>query len=333
MGRYRGEGLYLFDLNTLGSRNFRHTAGRKGQICSNYVRSLEYDSQGRLWIGTFGGLDIYDNGNFTNYTGDTPGGLSQKSVRSIFRDNQNGMWLGTYFGGVDYWAPLKNRCRNIRKSHDKNGLNDNIISCITEDFDGILWIGTNTGGVNRYNPSTGRFSHYPLPGNVRPADIESNDIKAIFIDRDSPVVYIGAHAGGLNILDKRSGKISNYGFGEDKTLPQDVYSIRKAGPGKLWIGSLQGLYVFDTARRTFEKVTQDMDGNPISLQMIQVIFEDSDRNLWIGGEEGMQVFRISDRGLSGGQHSGTVTHNIRPVGDGKLHRNDMDRYPCGTLRI
>lgn len=287
-----GDGLYRLGIKDLRLTNWRHTRGKQGnELCSNYVRSLAFDNKGRLWIGTFNGLNILDDGHFMTMTSDpfTQGSLSQNSVRSIFRDIQDGMWLGTYFGGVNYWNSLKNNFVNIQRSQNGKSLNDNIISCIVEDGDRTLWIGTNSGGVNHYNPETGKFSYYPLQENARPADIESNDIKAIYIENGSPLIYIGAHAGGLNILDSRNGRIENFETLTSVCPPQDVYSILRKDGRYLWVGTLNGLYTFDKVTKRFEKEETGTAGNQRTPVFIKVLFMDSERNLWIGGEDGLRV--------------------------------------------
>src|SRR3712207_7359760 len=50
-----------------------------------------------------------------------------------FMDSQGGMWLGTYFGGLNYYHPIRNRFKNIRRIPYKNSLSDNVVSCIVED--------------------------------------------------------------------------------------------------------------------------------------------------------------------------------------------------------
>ncbi len=291
-----GDGLFLLDLKNSARKNYRHGTGT---VKSNYIRSLSFDTEGRLWIGTFNNLTVYDTGNdsFTHFSSDPfiPESLSQNSIRSIYRDDQGGIWLGTYFGGVNYWHPLRERFTKIQQRPDGNSLNDNIISCIIEDGEGIMWIGTNKGGVNRYDPASNTFSHYDLH-NRSVEEIESNDIKAIYADPANGMVYIGAHAGGLNILDRKSGRIEHYRSTEEQ-LPQDIYSIIPADDGRLWIGSLQGLYVFSKNTGLISPVETDLNGDRIPKIQIRALFRDSKHRLWIGGENGMSVYGTSGTGL------------------------------------
>lgn len=287
-----GDGLYRICPKENICENFRHS-DRPGSIGSNYIRSLGIDGNGKLWVGTFNCLNIYDPGTetFETYKSNAfvEGSLSQNSVRSIMKDSQGGMWLGTYFGGVDYWHPLRERFANIRRTAGSNSLNDNIISCIVEDpSDGTVWIGTNNGGVNRYNPATGQFRSYGLAACERTDGMESKDIKEIHIDRLSGDIYIGAHAGGLNILRKGSTGTEQCRTA-DTNGPRDIYSIAEAYGQKLWIGSLQGLYLYDKKSGRFILKDRDDSGRDIQKLSIRRLMYDSSGRLWVGGENGIVV--------------------------------------------
>lgn len=289
-----GDGLYRIDLQTKESRHFTQN---NSSLPSNYVRALETDSSNQVWIGTFNNLCIYDGwkDKFSVYPSNTasPESLSQQSVRSIFRDNQGGMWLGTYFGGLNYYHPLKMRFKNIRRIPYINSLSGNIVSSIIEDRDGTIWIGTNEGGVSHYNPQTGIFGHYLR--STRKNGVESNDVKAIHIDYRLGKVYIGMHIGGLNVIDRNTGSVSHFNA---ENGPSDVYAIVPKDDRTLYIGSLEGLFLFDTGRETFRQV-KSPDKNINSR--IMAIFEDSYGRLWLGGDSGLQVFESGTDGADIGR--------------------------------
>ena len=107
-----GDGLFMYDAKTKELKNYRYESEQSG-LNSNYVRSLELDTENRLWVGTYSGLNIYkeatDNFSSIKSSEIQEGSLSQNSVRSIFKDSQGGMWLGTYWCGLNYYHPLCNR--------------------------------------------------------------------------------------------------------------------------------------------------------------------------------------------------------------------------------
>ena len=290
-----GAGLFLINPKTKEIKNYLHSPSNPKSISSNYIRSLAMDSQNRLWIGTFNDLNIYHEGtdSFASYSSNPVenGSLSQRSVRSIFMDSQGGMWLGTYFGGLNYYHPIRNRFKNIRNIPYKNSLSDNVVSCIVEDKDKNLWIGTNDGGLNLYNPITQRFTSYTLQEDESARGIGSNNIKAVYVDEKKSLVYIGTHAGGLSILHRNIGQVENFNQRNSQLVNENVYAILPDGEGNLWLGTLSALVRFNPEQRSFTTIEKEKDGTPVVSKQITTLFRDSHKRLWIGGEEGLSVFK------------------------------------------
>lgn len=290
-----GAGLFLINPKTKEIKNYLHSPSNPKSISSNYIRSLAMDSQNRLWIGTFNDLNIYHEGtdSFASYSSNPVenGSLSQRSVRSIFMDSQGGMWLGTYFGGLNYYHPIRNRFKNIRNIPYKNSLSDNVVSCIVEDKDKNLWIGTNDGGLNLYNPITQRFTSYTLQEDESARGIGSNNIKAVYVDEKKSLVYIGTHAGGLSILHRNSGQVENFNQRNSQLVNENVYAILPDREGNLWLGTLSALVRFNPEQRSFTTIEKEKDGTPVVSKQITTLFRDSHKRLWIGGEEGLSVFK------------------------------------------
>ena len=296
-----GDGLWRLELNGKYCVAADRFSPRDG-LPSSFVRSLAADDSGRLWVGTYGGLSILEDGSFTPVLSDSfrEGALSQNSVRSICRDSQGGMWLGTYFGGLNYWHPLRNHFSTLHRQQYLNSLNDNVVSCMAEDADGRVWIGTNTGGVNLWDSSKGTFRYWPMKSGDGNSP-ESNDVKAIWVDDAAGKVYVGAHAGGLSCISMDSGAVKRFDSEASSAGERllDVYSIiPKPSSSMLWLGTLEGVRLFD--RRTGKISVPGFSGSAKSSAMnsARSILLDSYGRLWAGGGNGLTVFSVSDGCLS-----------------------------------
>ena len=287
-----GSGLYKINPQTKELIHYTHIPGKKGSISSDYIRSLMLDSENTLWIGTINSLNIYNEtaDSFDSYTSNSEvsGSLSQTSVRDIFMDTQGGMWLGTYYGGLNYYHPLKDRFHNIQSLAKENSLNSNTIGCIREDAQKGIWIGTNNGGLNYYNPQTSKFTYY-----TQKDGLESNDIKAIYIDEAQNLVYIGTHTGGLSILHRNSGRIETF----NNRNTRNLYDILPAINGDLWITGMTALLRFSPRQKTFTRITHQSDGRPLEQEGFTYILRDSKQRLWIGSEKGLNVYTEDYNGL------------------------------------
>lgn len=286
-----GSGLYLYDLKTAKLRNYRYEDKTTGLI-SNYVRSLALDQENRLWVGTYSGLNIYEEGNDSFASIENSiiriGVLSQNSVRCIFKDSQGGMWLGTYWGGLNYYHPLCNRFQQIKHIPFYNSLSDNVVSCIVEDKNKNLWMGTSDGGLNFYDSATKTYKNYLFNPDTSDG-VPFKDVKTVYVDEATDKVYVGAHAGGMMVLHRKTGKKEFYNH-QNSDLPSNhIYSIISDGKGGLWIASLDYLLHFDVDKKHFTVIDKDAEGRPIQKYNL-LLYRDSKGRIWVGGKMGLSVY-------------------------------------------
>lgn len=285
-----GNGLYMYDTKTKELKNYQSENGQSGLI-SNYVRSLELDTENRLWVGTYSGLNIYkeatDNFSSIKSSEIQEGSLSQNSVRSIFKDSQGGMWLGTYWGGLNYYHPLCNRFQRVKHVPFLNSLSNNVVSCIVEDNGHNLWIGTSDGGLNFYDSTSKLYKNYLFQSGA--LDVPFKDIKTVYVDEAHDKIYVGAHAGGMMALHRKSGQVEYFNRQNSNLPSNNIYSIISDENGGLWIASLEYLLHFDIDKRNFTVVDKDTNGRKLQ-QYNRLLFRDSRKRIWVGGEMGVSVY-------------------------------------------
>lgn len=277
-----GNGLWQFNLR---SRKLSRIGEGHG---IDFVRCMLRDRLGRLWVGTFTGLYIYDadikdiiHSDNTSIPQDA---LSHSSVRRMYADRQGGIWLGTYFGGLNYYHPQLLQFTTLRKTgNDLYSLNDNIAGPLAEDNFGNIWIGTNNGGVNIYNPASGEFRKITCSGGLG-----SNDVKAIYIDERQQTAYIGTHIGGITEVS-----LDTYRAKGDRDTSASVYDILPAGSGsKLWLATLDGVCLYDKNGGFSHAITSE--GIPT---VTTNLMRDSKGRIWISGQGGVAVFSEKDDNL------------------------------------
>ncbi len=297
-----GNGLYKTDgeFQITGHYSTRNP-NAKG-FASDYVRVVKSDGAGKLWIGTFEGLVIYDQatGRFTPYLFEhnDETSINHNSIRSIYKDNQGGMWLGTYYGGVSYYHPLAFRFDLIRHRPAHNSLADNTVSCITEEVPtGNLWIGTNDMGLNYYEVKSGRFTLYQAADGGR-GTLGSNNVKCVVQDEQG-AVWVGTHAGGLSRLDPKSGRIETYHVTADIPIRNSCYSLYRSAPSSFWVGTLDGLLSFDLRTRQFSPHRLSGRDPWLDHTVVNTIREDSRSNVWLGTGNGLFRWESATDRLTG----------------------------------
>lgn len=284
-------GVYCVDNNFQIKKHYNRQ-NTPNYFLTNSVRTLCRDDKGKIWIGTMEALLILepetDTFQICRYSPEDPTSLGHNSVRSILEDNQGGIWVGTFYGGLNYYHHLAPAFGRLQHSAWRNSLSDNTVSCIAEEPDGgNLWIGTNDGGLNYYNRKTGVFSYYRAGTSVH--SLKSDNIKCIWTDEDGSV-YIGTHGGGLSRLHRKSGLIETYTFPQSASLTNSCYSLLDGTDGTLWVGGMNGLYLFD--KRTGELSMHPLAKKYRKLEnvLIYTLFRDSKGRIWIGTEESLFLY-------------------------------------------
>ena len=102
------------------------------------VRDIQPGRGGRLWVGTYTGLSLIENGRVRTFT--TRDGLRHDYVRSIYEASDGTLWLGTYGGGLSRF-----RDGAFVNFGVKEGLLSDVIYAIVEDAGHNLWMTCNRG--------------------------------------------------------------------------------------------------------------------------------------------------------------------------------------------
>jgi len=117
---------------------------------SNVVWAIAIDGSGNKWIGTRGGLAVFDGTNWTVYN-TSNSGLPSDWILAIAIDDMGNKWIGTIGGGLAEFDGTNWTVYNTSNS----GLPDNYVDAIAIDASGNKWIGTESDGLAVYSGGTG----------------------------------------------------------------------------------------------------------------------------------------------------------------------------------
>jgi len=269
----------------------------------NYVKVIHESQSGVLWFGTYGGgLNKFDSEKeeFVHYRMDPSdaNSLSNDYINSIHEDRSGILWIGTE-DGLNKLIPGESEgtppvfIRYKTDPNNSNSLSGNKVMSIVEDNTGVLWIGTYSG-LNKFNPRKEEFTHYRF----NPYDstgLSSDSVRTVYKDR-SETFWIGTE-GGLNKLVPDESEGTPPLFIRYKTDPSDpgslsdnfVYSICEDKFGVLWIGTMNGLSVFDREKGHFIRFKNDpIDPDSLICNEVFSIYEGQMGVFWIGTRDGLE---------------------------------------------
>lgn len=236
-----GGGLIYYNRRDSTFKRFTHKANDPSSLCADVIVGLCYDSQHRLWIGTYyGGLDCYQNGKFTHYrhqAGDSAS-LSDDRVWDIIEDKNKGIWVGTLGGGLQHLDPVTGKFRTYPAANNRDG--SEYVLTMDQLKNGDLWVGT-AAGIDIY-PASGGQAHHLGSISGKQQSLSNDNINAIYEDKKG-YIWVGTRE-GLNCLDPASGNIRR--FTTQEGLPDNtVLTILEDNSNYLWMSTPSGLIRFD----------------------------------------------------------------------------------------
>ncbi len=276
---------------------------------SDVVQAFAETADHALWIGTTDGLVRFDGSRFRYFQRDDTPAIGGDSVFCLTVTRDGTLWIGTEGGGL-----VRYREGHFREFTALDGLSDNVVRAIFEDRDGLLWVGTDRGLFQLHGERLVR---------VDAADsIPELSVHAITQDR-SGAIWVG----GTLLLRILAGKAQVYRV-PFRGQSQRIKSILQTTDGTIWVGAVSGLYrvvgdrleAVTQIRRTVRVLRQTHDGTlwigtigsglysirskgePVPFaggppsKSILNLYQDSEGNLWIGSQIGME--RLSRSAMS-----------------------------------
>jgi ligand-binding sensor domain-containing protein/signal transduction histidine kinase len=236
------------------------------------VNGVAQTKDGYLWVGTDRGLFRFDGLNFVDAHELAPFLSSTLDVLDLSTDNEGSLWIRLehpellrYRDGSfeDYFAVRQDKESGVvAMNHAQNG--DLLVSALIH-------------GKLRY--SNGEFHSLVRSG-------PSTSLAISIAETPDGRVWVGTRDEGLYWV-RDQALVPAPG-----TLPdKKVNALVPAANGRLWVGTDNGLAVWDGSETT-------TSGIPSNLQKIQILnlFRDRDDNLWIGTPRGL--FRLDPEGVS-----------------------------------
>ena len=256
-------GVYRFNLHTNQITHFREDPkGFSGPV-NSFVTSLFTDSQGRLWIGTDGGLSLYEDGKFTCFLPDEnrAGTISGYSVWGFSEDRLGRIWIATWDGGLSCYDNKTGAFTNYLP--ENSGISVRNINSVLCDNKDRVWAGTWERGLDMLDLKTGRWKNFSYNRNDS-SGISHNIILSLFCDKNGDV-WAGTFGGGLNRIDGNTLKIQRITQNEE-LADNSVQGIKEDHKGNLWVFTMHGISRINMSSHEIRNynATDGLQGNEFS---------------------------------------------------------------------
>jgi two-component system sensor histidine kinase ChiS len=279
-------GFFIISADRREWRAYHLPAGPVATPESNFVMAVAEDLNGRLWLGTAdNGLVFLDpiSGATQAYRADpaAPHSLSHNKIRSLAFDNQQRLWIATYGGGVNVFDPISGRFSNFSAQTGPGQPLSQVMWQVFRDSRDTLWLAADQGGLVRYDPE-----HGFIPQRHRPYDrtsLPSDQVRAIYEDRNGDL-WIGSFPSGVSFYNRANGHVKNFTAQLDQPTSishSSILALHRDTTGRVWIGTEDGLNLFDAERGEFVRYRQWPDTG-LAVKAVLSIAQFDEHTLWIG---------------------------------------------------
>ncbi len=230
--------------------------GQEGELPFAGVRSVSFDKDGGMWVGTYGGGAAYKAAGADKYNVyNTKSGLATGFVSAVAADADGGVWMSQ---NASYTEPGKNKgvvymdkdgkMTSYTVEANPGTIPDNYVQDIKIDAEGNVWFAS-FGGLTKYNPANGEWKTWTKKDNGFPAEavtkIEFDGNGGVWLgfypegtdDGNGGVPFTGGFA-----HMSKDGKVTSYpltaGFaanGTSKLAEVWIRDLAVAKDGSVWV--------------------------------------------------------------------------------------------------
>lgn len=263
-------------------KTFKSNVYTPALLNNNDTYCLAEDSNHRLWIGTYDGLNVLDKqtGKIRS-AGERQ--LSGKLITCLLSFSPDSLLLGMETGLYIYHVS-RDSCELFLPERMPLGS----VKALVRDSHDNLWIGTWSSGFYRYDPGKDEIHAYP--------ELDGSSAALTIFEDSRGQIWVGTWNRGLHRIknpyaEPEKRKIQSYRYDRNQTnsLRSDyIYSIcEDLNTQTLWVATRNGLSILlDEDEGIFRNYVPDGSSGTVSYNVVTSLMRDAEGIIWIGMQGG-----------------------------------------------
>ncbi len=209
------------------------------------VNEMIQDRTGYIWFGGQKGLARFDGFELKVYTSATHKGLADDYINDLVLDIKGNLLIGTP-SGLSIYIESLDEFETLLGGKNGQDISDSLhIRAMLPEGDTSLWLSMLDGTLGKFNLTSLKFAPMAKHGPITQAYYPYH---AIYKDNEGDV-FVGGRSRGPMLFNPNDSTITSLKRSENLSdggkRDYDLSCVFQDGEGPLWMGGLDGLYVYD----------------------------------------------------------------------------------------
>lgn len=282
------DGLLMFDKQYEQFYRYESEPSNELTLSNNQIKCLFEDSKGQLWVGTSLGLNKYNRKDKTFERFKFSQSNTQDPINAIVEDYNYNLWLASGELGLVKMDPTRKAYTYFKQNiNSSKSIANNNIYCLLKDKSEVIWIGTRSG-LSKLDSKKKKFNLYC---NTQESlfKLSGNDVTCILADQNEEI-FVGTRNDGITKLNRLKKSAQFYSYEKGTNIDNHTHCIYRSRNKEILAGTDRGVAFFNDKTNKFEayaKLLKAKGYQRIAGKKISVLFQDSQRNLWMGSNQGL----------------------------------------------
>jgi ligand-binding sensor domain-containing protein/class 3 adenylate cyclase/predicted metal-dependent HD superfamily phosphohydrolase len=296
---------------------FRNYSLENG-LSQSAVTTIQQDETAALWIGTQDGLNRFDGHSFETFSSITNAVITNDFIKTSLKSHDKKIWFGTQDGIFNY-DPFSEKFTSFK--HDFQSALQ--VESLLETSDGKIWIGSYNNGLLAIEKNSPKITQYISGGQLRNITtiflLSTEEIGIVSVGKlyaynlktkkttflasppSKDITTVSPYLKNKFLIGTNSG-LYMYAYDENKFTPyinatfakEEIKSLAVDNQNILVGTSTNGLFVIHRKNGEITNSKKDrLNRNSLADNTINSIFRDKSNVVWVGTNNGISNFNIS----------------------------------------
>lgn len=274
-------GSYMLDLNGPRPGNF----GTESGLNNNSVWATLEAADGKIWIGTHDGIDIYDPAaNTLKHLGRAQGLIHPRNT-NLTEDKQGRIWAGGNQAGISIIDPKAETIQVLAFGSELKGEG---VTNTTLSHEGTIWASHFSGDIQNID----------LERKTRRNYVDTDSLIGVMrkdrvIQAGPNTLWVATEGDGLHKMDLVGNSRQRYTM-DHGLISNTLYSMNVDSKNRMWIATDRGVQILDEANKKMTTFTtaQGLPANDVYDVAVK------DGKIYLGTSKGLTVLEEMGTGSS-----------------------------------